>query len=256
MVHGLEMFQRYFRGNTHQYVFIGGTACDILLGELGVPFRSTKDLDMVLIMETLDKSFGERFWEFIVDGGYEHREKASGESQYYRFSRPADLNFPSMIELFSRKPDDLHLGFDTGLTPLHIDDDMVSLSAILLNDVYYQCLLRGMQVMDGYSIVDMETIILFKIKAWVDLTEKRDCGVHVDSNNIKKHKNDIFRLLANVSPSVKVEVSEEIGKDLARFMEKINLDRPDLNKLGVRGTSFEEQIELLGNIYFVTEGKS
>ena len=249
MVHGLEMFQTYFRGHTHQYVFIGGTACDILLGDLGVPFRATKDLDMVLIIETLDRSFGEKFWEFINDGGYEHREKAHGENQYYRFSRPKVQYYPSMIELFSRKPNDLHLKFENGLAPLHIDDDMVSLSAILLNDEYYECLLRGMQVIDGYSVIDMETVILFKIKAWLDLTEKLDNGMHVDADNIRKHKNDIFRLLANVSPSVRFEISGEISRDLTLFLERINHDRPDLKNLGVRGTSVEEQIELLGNIY-------
>jgi predicted nucleotidyltransferase len=54
MVHGLEKFKEYFGDYTNQYVFIGGTACDILMNELGVPFRATKDLDMVLIIEALD----------------------------------------------------------------------------------------------------------------------------------------------------------------------------------------------------------
>jgi predicted nucleotidyltransferase len=57
MVHGLEKFKEYFGDHTHQYVFIGGTACDILMDELGVPFRATKDLDIVLIIEALDSSF-------------------------------------------------------------------------------------------------------------------------------------------------------------------------------------------------------
>ena len=34
MVHGLEKFKAYFENHTSQYVFIGGTACDILMGEL------------------------------------------------------------------------------------------------------------------------------------------------------------------------------------------------------------------------------
>ena len=51
-------FKEYFENHTNQYVFIGGTACDILLNELGAPFRSTKDLDIVLIIEALDASFG------------------------------------------------------------------------------------------------------------------------------------------------------------------------------------------------------
>lgn len=73
MVHGLEKFKEYFKDHTNQYVLIGGTACDILMYELGAPFRATKDLDMVLIIEALDASFGETFWKFIEDGGYKHR---------------------------------------------------------------------------------------------------------------------------------------------------------------------------------------
>ena len=58
MVHGLEKFREYFGDCSNQYVFIGGTACDILLNELGTSFRATKDLDIVLIVEALDSSFG------------------------------------------------------------------------------------------------------------------------------------------------------------------------------------------------------
>lgn len=40
MVYGLEKFKEYFGDYTNYYVFIGGTACDILMDELGVPFRA------------------------------------------------------------------------------------------------------------------------------------------------------------------------------------------------------------------------
>ena len=74
MVHGLEKFKEYFTDHTNQYVFIGGTACDILMEELGAPFRATKDLDIVFIIEALDSSFG-RPSGVYEDGGYEHRRR-------------------------------------------------------------------------------------------------------------------------------------------------------------------------------------
>ncbi|MFA5513981.1 MAG: hypothetical protein WDA17_03575 [Sphaerochaetaceae bacterium] len=58
MVYGLDKFKEYFKEHLHQYVFIGTTACDILMTDIGVPFRATKDLDIVLIVEALDASFG------------------------------------------------------------------------------------------------------------------------------------------------------------------------------------------------------
>src|SRR6056297_1855898 len=132
MVHGLEKFKEYFENHKNQYVFIGGTACDILMDELGAPFRATKDLDIVLIIEALDISFGNTFWQFIEAGGYKHRQKSTGKNQFYRFSKPEDEDFPKMIELFSRKTNNFELKFNSSLTPIHIDESIVSLSAILL----------------------------------------------------------------------------------------------------------------------------
>ena len=249
MVHGLEKFKEYFKDYTNQYVFIGGTACDILMDELGASFRATKDLDIVLIIEVLDDSFGEIFWEFIEDGGYQYRNKGTGEEQFYRFSQPTEAGYPSMIELFSRKPYNFDLLFETGLTPIHIDDSIVSLSAILLNDIYYDILLKSRVIVEGYSVIEIEAVILFKIKAWLDMKEKLEKGEHIDSRNIRKHKNDVFRLLANVLPSSKVEVGEEVEEDIRLFIDMIYQDRPDLGNLGIKGVSFDEMIELLENIY-------
>jgi len=251
MVHGLEKFKEYFEDHTNQYVFIGGTACDILMGELGVPFRATKDLDIVLIIEKLDISFGEIFWKFIEDVGYEHHEKSTGENQFYRFSKPNRSEYPAMIELFSRKSDDFNLKFETGLTPIHLDESIISLSAILLNDVYYDSLMRSMQTIDGYSVIEIETMILFKIKAWLDLKERFERGEHVDSKNIKKHKNDIFRLLTNVVPSKRVEIAREIEEDIKIFIEKINVDKPDLKYLEITNASVYDLLEILKNLYTI-----
>lgn len=250
MVHGLEKFKKYFGDYTNQYVFIGGTACDILMDELGAPFRATKDLDIVLLIEALDASFGEKFWEFIEDGGYKHREKSTGEDQFYRFIEPSDPSFPKMIELFSKQPNNFEMSFDTGLTPIHIDESIVSLSEILLNDVYYESLVKGKRTVNGYSIIEIETVILFKIKAWLDMKERKESGEQIDSKNIKKHKNDVFRLLANIVPSSRVEIADEIQSDISRFIKLIKEDKPDLKNLGIRGTNFNVLIDILKNIYF------
>lgn len=249
MVHGIEKFKEYFRDHTHQYVFIGGTACDILMEESGGEFRTTKDLDVVLIIEALDSSFGDTFWEFIEDGGYQNRGKNNGEHQFYRFTEPRDPKFPKMIELFSKQPNYLNLKFDNGLTPIHIDDSIVSLSAILLDESYYNALLDGKKEVNGYSLIEIETIILFKIKAWLDMKKRIAVGEQVDSKNIKKHKNDIFRLLAFVTPSSRVEVREEIRKDIMIFNEEIRQDIPDLKNLGIRRTSVDEMLIILNDIF-------
>jgi len=251
LVHGLDKFREYFQDHSSQYVLIGGTACDILMNEIGAPFRATKDLDIVLIIENLDVSFVKAFWKFIEDGGYKHREKEKDKNQFYRFSEPSNPSFPKMIELFSKHAETLELIYDLGLTPIHIDQCIVSLSAILLNDAYYNLLRNKKKVVDGISIIEIETAILFKIKAWLDMKERKEVGDSIDSKDIKKHKNDIFRLLANVIPASRVEISMEIQNDVSRFIERIAEDNPDLKSLGIKGTSFDEYMEILKNVYVI-----
>jgi len=245
LVHGLEKFREYFRNHTDQYVFIGGTACDILMDELGSTFRATKDLDIVLIIETLDSSFGETFWRFIKDGGYEHCEKETNNNQFYRFTHPKVSAFPKMIELFSKAPHHFERNPKHHLSPIHIDKTIISLSAILINDEYYELLVKGKRTIDGFSLIDIETVILFKIKAWLDLKAQNDTREDIDIRNIKKHKNDIFRLLSNISSSKRVKVSESVLKDVLMFIDKINEDKPDLKNLGIGSYNFEEMIQIL-----------
>jgi hypothetical protein len=253
MVHGLEKFKEYFEDHTNQYVFIGGTACDILLSEYGVPFRATKDLDMVIIIEALDITFAETFWHFIEDGGYEHCEKNTGENQFYRFSKPKDASFPKMIELFSKLPNNLEKSFNQKLIPIHIDESTISLSAILLNDDYYELLLQGKRIIDGISLIEIETVLLFKIKAWLDMKVQKDTGKEVDMKNIKKHKNDVFRLMTHVLPTSRIAIPKRIQKDVIQFIEQIKKDKPDLRNLGIKGSNFDEMLKILGNIFLVNE---
>ena len=77
------------------------------------------------------------------------------------------------------------------ITPIHIDDEVSSLSAILLNDDYYKALLNGKVIRNGISVLRPEYIILFKAKAYLDLKSRKDLGEKVDSSDIKKHKKDI-----------------------------------------------------------------
>lgn len=249
MVYGLEKFREYFKNHTNQYVFIGGTACDIIMDEIGDSFRATKDLDIVLIIEALDASFGEDFWNFIEDGGYAHREKSTGEDQFYRFSNPKDSSFPKMIELFSKRQNSINFDFDQRLTPIHIDESIISLSALILNDDYYEILKNNNRIIADYSVIEIETVILFKIKAWIDMKERIEQGNHVDSRNLKKHKNDIFRLLANVTPSNRIYISESIMEDVHLFIEMISNDKPYIKNLGLRNSSFDQLMRILKDVY-------
>ena len=50
MVTGFESFRAHFQGYEDCYTIIGGTACDILMSEAALPFRATRDIDMILLL--------------------------------------------------------------------------------------------------------------------------------------------------------------------------------------------------------------
>ena len=63
-----------------------------------------------------------------------------------------------------------------------------------------------MTVLAGFAFVGIRNNLLdcYKAKAWMDLTDRKAAGEHVDSKNIKKHKNDVFRLTELIDPTAKV----------------------------------------------------
>lgn len=236
MVLGIERFKEWFRGYEDHYAIIGGTACDLLMAEEGLDFRGTKDIDLVLIVEAINSEFGRRFWEFVRNAGYEHRNKSTGQPQFYRFSHPTEAGYPFMIELFSRRVDAIALPEDAVLTPLPLDEDISSLSAILLDDNYYQLLRSGTVVVDGVTVLGAAYLIPFKVKAWLDLTARKANGENVDSKNIRKHKNDVFRLSALLTPGAQITVNQAVWNDLQAFFVTMQGETVDMKQLKIMNT--------------------
>ena len=249
MVSGVESFRKWFAEYTDQYTIIGGTACDLLMSEDGLDFRATRDIDMVLIVESLTPEFGRRFWEYVKAAGYEHRNKSTGEPQFYRFSKPSSREYPYMIELFSGRVDAIELPEDAVLTPLPLDDEISSLSAILMDTDYYQFLREGKIVLNDIPVLDAAHLIPFKAKAWLDLTERNRNGEHVDSKNIRKHKNDVFRLSILLTSDIRVILSAAIRSDLKKFFSAMEAETIDLKAFGIRSQSQQEILQKLKTIY-------
>ena len=249
MVTGIDSFKEWFKESEEQYAIIGGTACDILMAEEGLDFRATKDIDLVLIIEAVDANLGKKVWEYVKQAGYEHCNKSSGVPQFYRFSHPITNQYPAMIELFTRKPDAIQLPEDAALTPLPMDEDISSLSAILLDEDYYEFLKQGKVTVGGVTVLDAAYLIPFKAKAWMDLTDRKVTGEHVDSKNIKKHKNDVFRLTELLDPAVKTAVPQGVYADIQEFVQRMKNENVDTKQLGLVGRTKEEILEELKEMY-------
>ncbi len=227
MVKGLDVFKEYFKEFTDNYIIIGGTACDIIIEEEGLTPRATTDIDIILVVEALNADFIKRFWLFIEEGNYERKEKNEEDRRYYRFMRPGTKGFPQQIELFSRNPDLIDLEDSTHLTPIPVDDDLTSLSAILLDEVYYQYLLDHSAEISSLQLANIEALICLKARAYLDMIERKEKGATIENKKIKKHKGDIFRLAVTLAEEDQFELPASIKIDMQAFVDAISKDLPD-----------------------------
>jgi len=227
MVYGIEKFKEFFAEYVGNYVIIGGTACEIFEEQYAQRPRATKDIDIILIVEALSSDFVTKFWEFIQAGSYKQRQKGENQYEYYRFLEPDKENFPFQIELFSRNLGLLNFPEDARITPIPVEDDLSSLSAILMDDDYYQFTIEHSSIEDEVHLASKESLICLKAKAFMEMTERKENGEQVDSKHIIKHKKDVFRLAAMLAPSDNYEVPASLLKDLSDFCKAVSGDVPN-----------------------------
>lgn len=227
MVKGLDKFKDYFKDYADHYTIIGGTACNLIIGTAGFKPRATRDIDIILIVEALSKEFVGQFWNFVKEGQYERKEKSEDNRKYYRFLNPANEEFPYQLELFSRMPDLLNGEDNIRFTSIPIDDDQSSLSAILMNDDYYNYTLDHSTKEEEIQRANIEALICLKARAYLDMVERKSKGEKVNDKDIKKHKADVFRLGAMLAGNEIFELPETIHSDVRTFILAVKDALPD-----------------------------
>jgi hypothetical protein len=250
---GLDLFRERFVQHNNSFVLIGGTACLVAMELLGLEFRATKDLDIVLCQEHGDPGFARVLWAFIREGGYAQRETSSGRREYHRFAKPTAPGYPAMIELFARAPEALNLAEDQHLIPAirTIDEtgDPLSLSAILLDNDYYGWLRTGRLEVNGLPIVRAEHLIPLKARAWLDLSARLKAGEAIDQKDIRKHRNDVVRLSTIIDPDYRVEIPTVVRTDMTEFITALPQTQLDLPALGLKKSSIEALQRMLTERY-------
>jgi hypothetical protein len=248
MVGGLDKFKEHFGAFPDQYILIGGTACDLLHGALGLSFRPTKDFDVVLCIEALDQGFFKSFRDFVRIGGYRIKEKDSKRC-LYRFDKPTDPTFPKQIELFSRKPDLIEAPADAILTPIPAGEGASNLSAILMDDDGYRFLLEGTVTIEGVRVATAERLIPLKAQAWTDLAARKAQGEHVDSKDLEKHRKDIYLLSRLLVVGSRVAVPAAMAESL-RFWQREGVRNPlDSGSPGLGGLSVDDVHALIHSVF-------
>lgn len=248
MVVGLDTFKTFFADHGDQYALIGGAACDLLFTDAGLQFRATKDLDIIICVEIISADFAKAFADFLEKGKYSQLAMHDGERRFYRFSKPETDGFPAMIELFARPAAAIDLPDTDRYVRLAVEDALVSLSALLLDDNYYALVREGREMVDGVSLLGAALLIPFKARAWLDLTARKLAGEAIDSNNIKKHRNDVFRLVQLLTQEP-VVLPDAVKDDLKKFTAAMQNEEVDPATFNVENMTKNDALEAVTKVY-------
>ena len=148
-------------------------------------------------------------------------------TELFRFINPKE-GFPVQIELLSRYPD--VLGVPTGfhLTPIPVGEKIPSLSAILLDEEYYYHTIDSSIIEEGIRIANPLSLFCLKVKAFLNLTEEKKTNSDVRSGDIKKHRDDAFKLLAmRIDPLTPIELSDTMKSELSIFIDMMEKSLPN-----------------------------
>ena len=132
-----------------------------------------------------------------------------------------------------------------------VDEDALSLSAILLYEHYYDALQQSITVLDGVSVLTEDLLIPFKAKAYLDLSQRKAEGANISSRDVDKYRNDVFRLAQLLPADRRTKLSESIRNDIRVFLDTVGGDDSfDPNAFEVAFTR-DEAIALLETAYGV-----
>lgn len=92
-------------------------------------------------------------------------------------------------------------------------------------------------------------LLSLKARAWLDLTQRERSGEKVDSNAIRKHKNDVFRLFQILDPAIDPVAPDVVKKDLRDFISRMRGEDVDLKSLGFRTDTRDSVLADLATIY-------
>lgn len=229
MVVGIEKFKDAFADYTDNYVIIGGTACDVVLRDTDMRARATDDIDMILVVENMTPEFGVAFWAFINDGGYTPRRRNKNDKvtyELYRFENPIN-GYPVQIELLSRHSDLLGEPSGSHLEPIPIADGVSSLSAIMMNDDFYELTIDNSVVEDRLRIASPAALICLKAKAYLNLLTDKENGMKVNSKDIKKHRTDVLKLIATASFLEPIQVSKSVLDCIYQYADNVSQMLPN-----------------------------
>ena len=135
------------------------------------------------------------------------------------------------------------------LAPIPVEEDVISLSAILLDDNYFDALRNMRRVIDEISLVDERILIPFKARAFLDLAQRRANGEAVDARHIRKQRADVFRLIQLLPGEGSLALADSMRADLGEFLGQA-LGDPGFDYAALRlPFTLDDATAILGRYY-------
>ena len=97
-------------------------------------------------------------------------------------------------------------------------------------------MMQGRRTVEGISVLDTLYLIPFKMYAWIDLSDRKARGEHVNEKDLKKHKYDVFRLLEIITADDIIEVAGLVRESINKFLDRIQKEELSLAQIGLSET--------------------
>jgi hypothetical protein len=211
-----------------------------------------------VVIDRLTDEFVTAIWRFVKDGNYKPGKRTSkqGQSVYalYRFILQDDsLDYPKKIEILSRHSDLLGEPSDFHIGPIP-DDENHSLSAIIMDDDFYDFTFHQANEEDGLMVANNLALIVLKMNAYLNLLAERAAGHQVNSDDIKKHRSDVLKLVAAGIYPEPVKVKAKFMSVLNDFLSEVPQHKQSLkDALGTTQEQIDAFLDVLRNEIFVEE---
>ena len=151
------------------------------------------------------------------------------------------------ISAVNRAPVSLSEGAE--LAPIPVEEGVISLSAILLGDNYFDALRHMRRVIDDISLLYERILIPIKARAFLDLAQRRANGESVDARHIRKQRADLFRLTQLLPGEGSLALADSMRADLGEFLGQA-LGDPGLDYAALRlPFTLDDATAILGRYY-------
>ena len=65
------------------------------------------------------------------------------------------------------------------------------------------------------------------------MTKTKESGKHVNDKDLRKHKNDVFRLIQIVTPEKEINIYGSVEETIKELIKRMETEPVDFNNLGI-----------------------